>query len=108
MSLVGKATLLAAIFLFVPAILYDQFRAADQTARKIGAEIRAPYHGKKISDQQHRLQHARRWDRAGHAPAPLALLGAHGEADFAGARMRVGDRRSEEKQADDVAVTLIA
>jgi two-component system sensor histidine kinase ChvG len=35
MSLVAKAALLAAIFLFVPLILYDQFRAADQQKRDL-------------------------------------------------------------------------
>jgi two-component system sensor histidine kinase ChvG len=35
MSLFAKAALLASIFLFVPLILYDQFRAADQQKRDL-------------------------------------------------------------------------
>ncbi|HLY57592.1 MAG TPA: sensor histidine kinase, partial [Stellaceae bacterium] len=35
MSLVAKALLVAFVFLFVPVILYDQFRAADQQKREL-------------------------------------------------------------------------
>ena len=35
MSLASKAALLALIFLVVPVILYDQFRAADQQKREL-------------------------------------------------------------------------
>ncbi len=61
----------------------------------VGGRQRPVAHARvvEVGDEQHRLQHARRGDRTRGAPAPFALYGAHVEADDAGARVGVGDRR---------------